>query len=94
MFAFLVDAACRSILLSVHRTGWPAGREGTQTMTSMEKSSLKHAADWLRYQRSPQYKADLNLDRQQRAIADAKAGHSASCSLTSCHPSCGRLCAA
>lgn len=59
-------------------------------MHSLEKAALKHAAEWLRYVRSPQAKIDLERDKKRRAAADRKAGHSPLCSFTKCHPSCRR----
>ena len=59
-------------------------------MTRMEKAALAHVVDWKKYQRSPQYAADLRQSRAAREAQDIKAGHSPACSLTKCHPSCGR----
>jgi hypothetical protein len=60
-------------------------------MNRLEKDSLKHAAEWLRYSRSPQALLDAEQDRLRRIEGDKKAGHSPLCSLTKCHPSCGRV---
>lgn len=57
-------------------------------MNSMERASLKHAADWLAYQRSPQYAADLRADIARRAALDASRGHVPGCGLMRCAPGC------
>lgn len=57
-------------------------------MNQMERQSLKHAADWLRYSKSPEYKMDASIDKERRAASDKKSGHSPACSLTKCHPNC------
>lgn len=59
-------------------------------MTRLEKAALAHAAEWLRYAKSPQARRDLEQSKATRALADRKAGHSALCSLTKCHPTCSR----
>jgi hypothetical protein len=59
-------------------------------MNGLEKAALAHAAEWLRYQKSPQYARDLKADGAGRAALDKKVGHSPKCSLTKCHPECAR----
>lgn len=59
-------------------------------MNGMEKAALNHAAEWLRYSRSPQARRDADQDRQRRLVADRATGHSPACTLTKCHPSCNR----
>lgn len=60
-------------------------------MTRTEKAALAHAAEWLRYSRSPQATRDAAADLVSRAKADRKAGHSTMCGLDKCHPSCPSL---
>ena len=60
-------------------------------MNRMEKASLHHVAEWMRYSKSPQYLRDLKADIAQREAIDRKAGHSPKCGLLKCHPSCGTL---
>lgn len=57
-------------------------------MKEIEKSSLRHAKDWLDYQRSPQAKADLAADKAKRDELTLKQGHSLKCGLLKCHPEC------
>lgn len=57
-------------------------------MNEMEKSALKHAAEQLRYQRSPQYKIDRENDKRKRAARDKAFGHTPQCSLTRCAEGC------
>lgn len=59
-------------------------------MNANEKATLKHAAEWLRYSRSPQYSPDLLADKARRAESDRKAGHSPKCGILKCHPDCKR----
>lgn len=60
-------------------------------MTRLEKAALNHAAEEIRYQRSPQAKIDAAFDRKRRIQADKKAGHSPACGIMKCHPSCPSL---
>ena len=53
-----------------------------------EAETLRHAAAWLRYQRSPRYARDLAADQRRRAKANKQAGHTPQCSLTKCAPGC------
>jgi hypothetical protein len=62
----------------------------TASMKTLEQSSLQHAKDELRYQRSPQAWIDAQVDKARRAAADKKAGHVPGCSLTKCAPGCNR----
>lgn len=57
-------------------------------MNRLEAAALRHAAEWLRYSRSPLAKRDLAADIKRRRAADRKAGHVAGCGLLRCHPSC------
>ena len=57
-------------------------------MTRMEQAALGHAAEWLRYSRSPQARIDAERDRERRAAADRKGGHTPLCSFTTCHHTC------
>lgn len=60
-------------------------------MTRSEKAALNHAAEWLRYSRSPQAKRDAAADTRRRAQADRKAGHTPACGLMKCAHSCPTL---
>ena len=55
---------------------------------TLERAALKHAADELRYQRSPQAAIDRLADGARRAEADKKAGHLLTCGLMRCAPGC------
>jgi len=57
-------------------------------MTRSEKAAMNHAAEWLRYARSPQAKRDLAADAIRRAKADKAAGHFPSCGLVKCAHAC------
>lgn len=57
-------------------------------MDGLERAALKHAAEWLRYSRSPQARHDAEQDRKARIQADKKSGHTPMCGLMECHPSC------
>lgn len=59
-------------------------------MDKMEKASLDHAAEWLRYERSIQSRNDLLVDKQRRERLDLKLGHSPKCGILKCHPECTR----
>jgi hypothetical protein len=56
--------------------------------TTLEKVAQRHAADWLRYSRSPQAQRDLRRERDERARADRAAGHLPACTLSRCAPGC------
>lgn len=60
-------------------------------MNRLERAALSHAAEHLRYQRSPQARKDAEADRARRIKADKAAGHSPLCGLTQCHASCPSL---
>lgn len=60
-------------------------------MNGLEKAALGHAAEWIKYSRSPQARRDAAQDRKRRIAADKKAGHSTLCGLNKCHPSCPSL---
>ena len=55
-----------------------------------EESTLRHAAAWLRYQNSQQYRTDLLVEQAQRAKRDRALGHVPACSLTRCADQCQR----
>jgi len=55
-------------------------------MNKMEKAALRHAKDWLEYQRSPQARVDAAIDAAKRAKRDRAFGHSPKCGLLKCHP--------
>jgi hypothetical protein len=57
-------------------------------LTSLEKTALRHVAEWQRYSRSPQARQDAEQDKVRRAKADRAAGHSPLCTLAKCHSSC------
>jgi len=60
-------------------------------MNRLEAAALRHAAEWLRYSRSPQARLDAAADAARRAQADKAAGHSPRCGLLRCHPDCPSL---
>jgi len=60
-------------------------------MNEMERLALQHAAEWLKYQRSPQAAIDLARDKRRRAAANIAAGHTPQCSLTKCVSECPSL---
>lgn len=60
-------------------------------MNRMEKAALNHAAEWLRYSRSPQAKRDLAADIARREALSRKQGHLPSCGLLKCRPECPSL---
>lgn len=57
-------------------------------MNRMEQAAQRHAAEWLAYQRSPQYAADLRADIARRAAIDAARGHTPRCGILQCVPGC------
>jgi len=59
-------------------------------MTPAERSALKHAADWIAYQRSAQASLDAAADRKRRAARDRANGHVPECSLTRCADDCAK----
>ena len=59
-------------------------------LTTLERAALRHAEEWRAYQRSPQARRDAIADRERRAAADRKAGHSPACTLAKCAPDCGK----
>jgi hypothetical protein len=59
-------------------------------LTTLERAALQHAAAEQAYRRSPQARRDAVADRDRRAAADRKAGHSPACTLAKCAPDCGR----
>lgn len=59
-------------------------------MNQMEKASLNHAAEWLRYQKSPKAKDDLAADITRRTRLTIAQGHSTKCGILKCHPECRR----
>lgn len=68
---------------------WQRGaRPEELAMTPLEKSSLRHAMEWRRYDTSPQAANDRLIDKQRRAAADRAVGHLPTCSLTKCDPKC------
>ncbi len=60
-------------------------------MKRLEAASLKHAAEWLRYSRSPQAKRDLAADKIRRAKADIASDHTPECGLMKCADNCPSL---
>jgi hypothetical protein len=60
-------------------------------LTPLERAALEHAAEWLRYSRSPQARRDLEADKARRAALTIKSGHLLTCGLLRCAPGCPRL---
>jgi len=60
-------------------------------MTRNEAAALRHAAEWLRYSRSPQATRDARADKARRAANDRAVGHLPACGLTKCCAACPRL---
>jgi hypothetical protein len=60
-------------------------------MNRMEKAALSHAAEWLRYSRSPQAKLDFQVDVRRREALTRKQGHIPQCGILKCHPDCPSL---
>lgn len=60
------------------------------TARDLERSSLRHALEQLRYERTPAARADRIADRIRRAAADRSVGHLPTCTLTRCSPDCPR----
>jgi hypothetical protein len=57
-------------------------------MNQMEKASLNHATEWLRYQKSPKARNDLAADIARRNRLTISQGHSLKCGILKCHPEC------
>lgn len=57
-------------------------------MNRLEVAALRHAADWLRYSRSPQAKRDMAIEAVNMAKADKANGHTPQCGLMKCSPNC------
>lgn len=57
-------------------------------LSPIERSSLNHAREWLRYQRSAQAQQDLIADKKRREAADKAAGHLPQCGLLKCVAGC------
>jgi len=60
-------------------------------MRTFEQTSLKHVAEELAYQRSPQAAIDLRAGKLARSEADRKAGHTPQCTLMRCAKNCQSL---
>ncbi len=60
----------------------------TNRNETMEAAALRHAADWIRYQQSPQYASDLKADMARRIKADKSSGHTPACTLSRCSSDC------
>lgn len=60
-------------------------------MNQMEKSSLSHATEWLRYQKSQKARDDLAADIARRNRLTIAQGHSTKCGVLKCHPECRRV---
>ncbi len=56
-----------------------------------ENETLRHAAAWLRYERSPRFARDMAADKLRRKKRDRAAGHLPQCSLAKCAPECPSL---
>lgn len=57
-------------------------------MTDLEVSSVNHAAEEVRYQRTAKARVDAAQDKARRASADRAAGHSTECGLLRCAANC------
>lgn len=63
-------------------------REFSKVLGPMERASLSHAADELRYRRSQKARDDMAADVARRNALTIKQGHSLKCGILKCHPSC------
>jgi hypothetical protein len=59
-------------------------------MNQMERAARDHAAEWLRYSKSSQYRKDAATDKARREASDRAAGHSPRCGIMQCAPDCPR----
>ena len=57
-------------------------------MNKMEQTALRHATEWLEYQKSPQAAIDLKREMAERESLTIRQGHSLKCGILKCHPEC------
>ena len=57
---------------------------------SRDLFEMQRALDAKRWLEHPDRVVEMVLDREKRAVADAKLGHSTKCTLSKCHHDCSK----